>query len=349
MANTIYDVVTAPEIAAYWEENQKYEEPYFGESKFPNAKKLGLDLSWIKGARRAPVSLSLSAFDVDVLPLKRGEFEKLSTEMPFFKNEYRIDERTRQDLNVLMQAGNAGVNTLIGRIFDDEANLLRNAALTREMLRMQLLTTGMISLKDNGQAFSYDFGVPADHKTKPTKKWSNTTEADPIADIDAWRLMIEEEKGVSPTEILLNSTTLALLAKTDAIKNGVFANSNITTLPTRAQVSAFLSSQLGMTVYVYDKGYNNDGKFVKFVPDKTVVLMPATTLGNTWFGTTPEESDLQSGGTAAQVSVVDTGVAITTWKLEDPVNVRTKASQIVLPSFELADEVIIADISQDAE
>lgn len=344
MANTIYDVVTAPEIAAYWEENQKYEEPYFGESKFPNAKKLGLDLSWIKGARRAPVSLSLSAFDVDVLPLKRGEFEKLSTEMPFFKNEYRIDERTRQDLNVLMQAGNAGVNTLIGRIFDDEANLLRNAALTREMLRMQLLTTGVISLDDNGQKFSYDFGLPQTHKVTPTAKWDSASTADPIADIDAWRLMIEEEKGVSPTEILLNSATLALLAKTDAIKNGVFANSNITTLPTRAQVSAFLTSQLGMTVYVYDKGYSKDGKFTKFVPDGTVVLMPATSLGNTWFGTTPEESDLQSGGTAAQVSVVDTGVAITTWKLEDPVNVRTKASQIVLPSFELADEVIIASV-----
>lgn len=347
MAN-IYDIVTAPEIAAYWEENQKYEEPYFGESKFPNAKKLGLDLAWIKGARKAPVSLSLSAFDVDVLPLKRGEFKKLSTEMPFFKNEYRIDERTRQELNILMQANNAGVNTLIGRIFDDEANLLRNASLTREMLRMQLLTTGMISLDDNGQKFSYDFGLPKEHKVKPTAAWTTVASADPVADIEKWQLMIEEEKGTSPTELLLNSTTLATLAKTDAIKNGIFANSRQVTIPTRAQVVSFLQDQLGISVYVYDKGYSKDGKFTKFVADNTVVLMPATALGNTWFGTTPEESDLQSGGTSAVVRVVDTGVAITTWKLEDPVNVRTKASQIVLPSFELADEVIIADVSQAA-
>ncbi len=345
--NSLYDIVTAPEIAAYWEDNQQYNEPYFGEGKFPNMKKVGLDLAWIKGARRAPVSLSLSAFDADVLPLKRGEVERLATEMPFFKNEYRIDEKTRQELLILTQAGNAGANAIIGQVFNDEANLLRNAALTREMLRMQLLTTGVISLDDNGQKFSYDFGLPEEHKVEPNTKWGVVATADPVADIEKWQLMIAEEKGTAPTEILLNSATLAAMAKVDAIKNGVFANSNVTTLPTRGQVVAFLQDQLGITVYVYDKGYNKNGKFTKFVPDGTVVLMPATTLGNTWFGTTPEEADLQTGGTDAVVSVVDTGVAITTWKEKDPVNVRTKASEVVLPSFELADEVIIASVLTD--
>lgn len=341
---TIYDIVTAPEIAAYWNKNQQYEEPYFGESKFPNRKKVGLDLAWIKGARKAPVSLSLSAFDADVLPLKRGEVERLSTEMPFFKNEYRIDERTRQNLNILLQANNAAVNTVVGQIFDDEVNLMRNAALTREMLRMQLLTTGVIALSDNGQEFSYDFGMPSEHKVAPTNKWNVASMADPIADIDAWRQIIENEKGTSPTEILINSATLAAMAKADAIKNGVFANSNVTSVPTKAQVVAFIEEQLGVTVYVYDKGYTKDGTFKKFVPDGTVVLMPSTTLGNTWFGTTPEESDLSAGQSDAMVSIVDTGVAITTWREKDPVNVRTKGSQIVLPSFELADEVIIASV-----
>lgn len=341
---SIYDIVTAPEIAAYWNENVQYEQPYFGESKFPNKKKLGLDLAWIKGARKAPVSLSLSAFDADVLPLKRGEVSRLSTEMPFFKNEYRIDERTRQNLNILLQAGNAAVNTVVGQIFDDEANLMRNAALTREMLRMQLLTTGVISLSDNGQSFSYDFGLPSSHKVTPTTKWDVTATADPIADLDTWRQIIENEKGTSPNEILLNSATLAKMAKVDAVKNGVFANTKATSTPTKAQVVAFIEEQLGVTVYVYDKGYTKDGTFKKFVPDGTVVLMPDTDLGSTWFGTTPEESDLMGGNTDAQVRLVDTGVAITTWKEKDPVNVRTKGSQVVLPSFELADEVIIASV-----
>lgn len=345
---SIYDIVTAPEIAAYWTTNEKYEEPYFGESKFPNRKQVGLDLSWIKGARKAPVSLSLSAFDADVIPLKRGTVSKLSTEMPFFKNEYQIDEKTRQELLMLLSARNANVSTVIGRIFDDASSLMRNGALTREILRMQLLTTGVISLSDNGQVFSYDYKIPTSHKTDPTKngnsKWSVTATADPIADIEAWMQIIQNEKGVQPTELLMNGTTLAALAKVDSVRNGVFANSNITSRPTQVQVISFLQEQLGVTIYKYDKGYDLDGTFKKFVPDGTVVLMPSTALGNTWFGTTPEEADLASGVSRAKVSVVDTGFAITTWAEEDPVTVRTKGSQVCLPSFELADEIIIASV-----
>lgn len=341
---SIYDIVTAPEIAAYWTENEKYEEPYFGESKFPNRKQIGLDLSWIKGARKAPVSLSLSAFDADVIPLKRGSVSKLATEMPFFKNEYQIDEKTRQELLMLLSANNANVNTVIGRIFDDASSLMRNGALTREILRMQLLTTGVISLSDNGQVFSYDYKIPTSHKVTPTAKWSVVATADPIANIEEWMQLIQNEKGVQPTEILMNGTTLSALAKVDAIKNGVFANSNITSRPTQVQVITFLQEQLGVTIYKYDKGYDVNGTFKKFVPDGTVVLMPSTTLGNTWFGTTPEEADLASGASRAKVSIVDTGFAISTWAEEDPVTVRTKGSQVCLPSFELADEIVIASV-----
>lgn len=340
----IYDIVTAPEIAVYWTENQKYEQPYWGESKFPNRKQVGLDLSWIKGANKAPVSLSLSAFDADVIPLKRGSVSKLSTEMPFFKNEYQIDEKTRQMLLMLLSANNTNANAVIGKIFDDASNLMRNAALTREILRMQALTTGVISLSDNGQAFSYDYKVPTSHKVTPTTKWSVTATSDPIADIEEWMQIIENEKGILPTELLLNGTTLAALQKVDSIKNGIFANSNVTSRPTREQVVSYIQDQLGVTVYKYDKGYNLDGTFKKFVLDGTVVLMPSNTLGNTWFGTTPEEADLTSGSTDASVSIVDTGFALTTWKEKDPVTVHTKGSQVCLPSFELADEIIIASV-----
>lgn len=348
---SIYDIVTAPEIAAYWTENAKYEEPYFGESKFPNRKQVGLDLSWIKGARKAPVSLSLSAFDADVIPLKRGLVEKLSTEMPFFKNEYQIDEKTRQELLMLLSANNANVNTVIGRIFDDASSLMRNASLTREMLRMQLLTTGVISLEDNGQKFTYDYQLPTSHKVTPTVKWNVHATADPIADILKWQRLVQQEKGVKPTEILLNSDTLLEIGQAEKVQKGIAASMGgiIAAEPSDDDLIAYLEKRLKSVVYAYDKGYeftasNGTTSFKKFIPDGTVVLMPPAALGNTWFGTTPEEADLASGVSRAKVSVVDTGVAITTWAIEDPVTVHTKGSQVCLPSFELADEIIIASV-----
>ena len=80
-----------------------------------------------------------------------------------------------------------------------------------------------------------------------------------------------------------------------------------------------------------------------FVPDDTFILFPEGALGNTWFGTTPEESDLM-GGRTANVSLTDVGVAVTTMEKADPVNVETKVTMICLPSFEAADQVVIADV-----
>jgi len=78
------------------------------------------------------------------------------------------------------------------------------------------------------------------------------------------------------------------------------------------------------------------------MPTKTMVMFPSGPLGNTWFGTTPAESDLMTGS-AANVSITETGVAIVTAKKIDPVQVETIVSQICLPSFEQADSVFILD------
>lgn len=338
MAN-IYDVVTAKELASWWQENPRYREPYFGESKFPNAKKRGIDLSWIKGAKNAPVMLSPSTFDAKVIPISRQGFEKLAYEMPYFKNSMVIDEKTRQDLILVLESGNqAVIDMLLGNVYDDKATLLENASLTREAMRMQALTTGAVSISGNGQVYSYDYGVPASHKVAPAIKWDVSATADPIKDINDWADLVEQDVGVRPTEILMNSVTFGYIQKANAVKDA-FENGVVN----RERVLSYIESETGMKLYIYNKGYDNNGKFTKFVADGTVVLMPERSLGNTWFGTTPEEADLQSGS-KADVQIVDTGVAVATYKEVDPVTVVTKVAEIVLPSFEMADSVIIASV-----
>ena len=94
---------------------------------------------------------------------------------------------------------------------------------------------------------------------------------------------------------------------------------------------------------VNDKRYADEsGNAVKFMPANTFVMFPDGDLGNTWFGTTPAESDLMSGN-VANVSITDTGVAVTTVQKADPVNVETIVSMICLPSFEQADKIGILD------
>ena len=153
---SIFDLVVSGEIVAYWELLKQDLPPYMGEELFPNNKKLGLTLQWLKGAKGLPIVLKPSAFDASAIPRPRIGFEKLSTEMPFFKESKYIDEEMRQELNKVMATGvQAYIDAVVNRIFADEKELLEGAAAQRERMRMMLLTTGTIMMEGNGQIYEY--------------------------------------------------------------------------------------------------------------------------------------------------------------------------------------------------
>lgn len=342
---TIFDLIKAPELTSYWEENVQDRPPYLGEELFPNDKKLGLKLDWIKGANGLPVVLKPSAFDVGAVPRPRLGFDKLSAEMPFFKESVYVDEELRQQLNMVLETGNqAYIDAVVNRVFADEMHLLEGARARREQMRMMALTTGAIAISANGQNYSYDYGMPEDHKSEVTTSWSDTS-SDPIEDMRKAMDKIEDDTGVRPTRAICTRKTWGYLRVNQKIIKSIFVLSNgqVTAL-SDARLSQYLMDELGLELIVYGKRYKNDaGTATQFVPDDTVVLFPEGTLGTTWFGTTPEESDLM-GGKVANVSITDMGVAVTTIEKADPVNVETKVTQICLPSFESADSVYILDV-----
>lgn len=337
---TIFDFVNATEMVSYWETLTKDRTPYLGETLFPSQKKLGLDLKWIKGSAGLPVILKPSAFDAGAVPRARIGFDRLSAEMPFFKESLYIDEELRQQLNMVLETGNtAYIDAVLNRIFNDNTVLLEGAAARREQMRMMALTTGAISITANGQDFDFDYDMPATHKVTVTTAWSNPA-ADIGADILTGLDLIEDDTGVRPTRALCDRKTWNSM-----LKNNDFKEANDQTVFNDRQLKQYLMDQYGIEVVVYSKRYNNDSKAATpFVPADTFVLFPSGALGNTWFGTTPEESDLL-GGSAANVAITDVGVAVTSIQKADPVNVETKVTMISLPSFPVADQVYILDVN----
>ena len=141
----------------------------------------------------------------------------------------------------------------------------------------------------------------------------------------------------------MNKVTLAKAAKAQSILD-IFAKT--VERPTTERVRKYMSDETQLRILTYDKGYNDEeGNFSKFVPDNTVVLFPEGAIGEGVFGTTPEESDLMTGATDAQVSIVDMGVAITATKETDPVTVKTKVSMSYLPVLDRPETLVIADVS----
>lgn len=339
---TIFDLVQAPELTAYWETLVQDEAPYPCEELFPDDKKRGLQLSWIKGAHGLPVVLKTSAFDANAVPRPRIGFDKLVTEMPYFKESTYIDEELRQELNMVLETGNqAYIDSVMSHVFDDETNLLRGARAARERMRMMALTTGAVSMANNGQTFSYDYGVT--HKGDVDVAWSSHSTADPIEDIRVAMEAVADDTGATITRAMCDGATWRDLRNNEALAKKIFVLSNGVGAVSDRALREYLLEELNLEVMINDKRYVNEtGATVKFMPANTFVMFPDGALGRTWFGTTPAESDLM-GGNAANVSITDTGVAVVTHQTVDPVNVETIVSQICLPSFEAADQVYILD------
>lgn len=337
-----FELVTSSNIVAYWLEKD-LNDVKVGDQLFPFQKEIGVELDWIKGANNQVVGLRLSAYDSKSIRRDRQGIEKVKTEMPFFKESMIVDEKMRQQLNTLIQTNNeALVRAIVARIFDDEIKLIKAAYETVERVRMELLTTGAITLSSNGQSYTYDYGMPATNKINVQTAWTNAA-ADPIKDIsDAQEAA--RTKGYKLTRAMCNTNCLKALLNNTAIKNRLYvlAQGNITI--TTAEVRKYIEDMTGIVIYVNDNGYvAENGTFTKYFADDVFVLMPDGELGKTHFGTTPEESDLMTGATKAEVSLVNNSVAVTTVKEEDPVNVMTKVSMVMLPSFEMADAVFILD------
>lgn len=349
---TIFDLINAKEIATYWIGTADARVPYLGEQLFPARKQLGLDLSWIKGREGVPVALKPSAFDTKATLRERIGIQKIETEMPFFREAMRIGEHERQELNKAGAAANSSfLEPIIRRIYDDAGNLVQGAEVAAERMRMQLLSEGKISVIDNRMPYDYDFQFDERHKevmADSAAKWSSVDTARPIEDIQRWQQIIEEDSGVKPTRAICTSKTWNYLLMNKSIKMDLNPAGGQNIIMTDSMLQQYLMAKLGLRVAVYNKRFGlGRGETEKFFPDNVFTLIPDGALGNTYYGTTPEESDLMSGNTDAQVEIVNTGVAIMTYKEPHPVNVVTVVSAITMPSFEKIDSVFIAKVADE--
>lgn len=339
---TIFDLMQSQELTAYWEALVQDEAPYPCEELFPNDKKRGISLKWIKGSKGLPVVLKTSAFDVHAIPRPRIGFERLTAEMPFFKESTYIDEELRQELNLVLETGNqAYIDSVMNKIFDDETRLLRGAAASRERMRMMALTTGVISMAANGQAFTFDYGVT--HKGNAKVSWSDHANSDPIEDMRVAKEQVQDDTSATITRAMCDGATWRNLRNNEKIKKAIFVLSNGVGAVSDKQLCQYIMDELELEILVNDKRYKDENdQTMKFMPTNTMVMFPDGELGKTWFGTTPSESDLMTGS-VANVSITDTGVAVVTVQHADPVQVETIVSMICLPSFEQADQVYIMD------
>lgn len=349
------ELFTPAAIAANWEEVYSNRIPYLGEGLFPARKKAGLDLSWFKGTKGLPISLMPSTFDAQATFRDRIGLEKLETEMPFFREGFKIKEKDRQELLRIQESNDPYAEAILTRLYNDADELIKGAEVVAERMRMQLLfpvggNLG-ISIKANGVDYTYNYDPDGTWRTNNytalsgNALWTNPSTATPISDIQTVKKSIRATTGSEIAVAIMNETTLGYMLATEEVINRfkTYNPTIVSAITTDEELVAVVESALKIKILSYDKMYKDESKASHtFVPNGYVALIPSGVLGETWRGTTPEEAD---GALAPMsVSLVNGGVAVSQIVEPHPVNINTIVSEIVLPSYERADEVALLKV-----
>ncbi|HEP4270099.1 TPA: major capsid protein [Streptococcus pyogenes] len=347
----IHEIITSESIKGFYNAKNENVGNTLGENAFPPKQQLGLKLSFIKGAAGKPVTLKAAAFDTKVPLRDRMTVELLDEEMPFFKEAMVVKEADRQQLSLLAQTKNQElIDTALAAIYNDKVTLIAGAKARLEAMRMEVLSKGKIHVASNGVMKDFDYGLDSSQTTKPDTKWEQVDTATPLKDIEK-AIEVMAERGFVPEAIIMNSKTLSLIKNASNTLDVVKPMAPDGAAVTKGDLETYIADELGLKILLKDGMFvGDDGKAKKYFPDGFATLVPNGNLGYTVFGTTPEQSDLLGGeATDAEVSIVETGIAITTTKTTDPVNVQTKVSMIALPSFERLEEVQIINATESEE
>lgn len=340
----LFELINAQNVQVLWDGLQEEQEVYLGEAFFPNERQEGLEFSFIRGKDDTPVALVGANFDTNVLYRDRMGVEQLRGTLPFFKEALKIDEVLRQKL---ISSDPKFRASIVSRILNDNVVLLKGARATAERMRMQLLSTGTISIVENGVDKQYDYGFVSAKQLKTlTKLWS-AEDAKPLKDIAEQLKAYKKLTGATAKYIIMNDSFFSeKLAGAKEIVDYFASLSTPNLYPTDEEVKLFLERKFGVTFVLVSATYKEardfGGEAVPFYPEGYFTITSTLNLGKTLYGTTPEEIDLLGGvSKASSVAVTSEGVAITTWNEVDPVNVNTKVSEVVLPTCPNIDKIYI--------
>lgn len=353
------DIFTADAIALNYTNAASNAIPYLGTGLFPAQKKAGLDLKWIKGHNGLPVSLAPSAFDAKSKFRDRVGISINETQMAFFRESMLVKEADEQEIMRVQDANDPYAAQVLTNIFNDTQTLINGANVVPERMIMQLLAplggSMGIAIKANGVDYTYNYDPDGSWKSEhyakietATDKWSAADTCDPVRDIENALDAQEQATGNRPAVLLMSKATFNYIKNSKKVQAGVLARNTTSTVDyinyTTARVQSYIQEELGVSIVIYNKQFKDEsGTAKKFYPDNIVMMLPQGTLGNTYYGTTPEERTLAQKSSAS-VSIVNTGVAVAVTITDDPVNTKTTVSEIVLPSFERANDCYALEV-----
>jgi len=230
--------------------------------KFPRPNLIGLEMA---KKRSVKISGQIAKWDVihnsrnmapltvpgaEATPTGLMSKEKKTSEMAYTRVKKTLDAQTmywvRQPGTENAQEGEQAVMR--------ELNDLDFMVDQRNEWLFWQMHTGALAYDENGVKIDIDYGVAASHKPTAAVLWSDTANADPLANITAWCKVIEEDGGVAPDKLYLHRTAMGYLkdnVKVQAMLKNLFKSSDGIT----SRIKELILADTGLEIIVYSAGY----------------------------------------------------------------------------------------------
>ncbi|MDF3308719.1 major capsid protein [Rhodococcus sp. T2V] len=272
------------------------------------------------------------SWDVEAPQSKRKGVTRISGELPPISEKRRLGEYDR----LRLRKADASIIKLI----QDDAVELADALRTRLIVaKAQALTTGKVSLAEDGIEIEVDFARKAGHTIVATTVWSGA--ADPIADQESWFSTFRISNSGNPTRAVTSQRVMSNLMKNAAIRAYCLPPGSTQGIVTFEQVNALFTSFGHPRFEIFDAQVEDfDGDPTRLIPDDSVLYIGSAKLGETLWGTTAEsiEPDYEIDASEAP------GIVVGSYIDNDPVGRWTKASGVGLPILGNANATMIAKV-----
>ena len=315
---------------------------YLGDTLFPDQKTENLEAEFFRlsDGLMLPSMAKVHAFDSEAAIGTRPALEKVTIEKLLIKEKINQSERVQ-----LYLSRGVSEDAAVEYVFDDMGRLAEAVKTRTEVAKMEALSTGAVTVKENNLDFKIDYGVPAGNRKKYS--WTDA-DADILADIQEM-LDIAKAQGKTINRAFTSTKIVSLLRKNKGIQTAMYGANGVGTFISLGQLNTLMTDMFGFTIVVNDDMYKYEkstGAFETkryFAENKFVLATVSTNgaIGTGLWGTTPEE--LEYGQYSAKSA--QQYITITQWATPDPVAVWTKASGLFVPVIPDPSGLVIGTIA----
>lgn len=344
MANIVYDLVLPQLLINYARafDNEVLRNRFTLEEFLPNRPIEDLEYRIRKGTITDVDTAEFRAWDTPAPMTGRPGVTRIRGEIAPVSRQIPLGEEESLRLRAL-ERGND--DPIITAIYDDVERMVRAVQARVELARGQLLSTGKVTIAENGLAIEADFGLPGTHNVTAGTVWTNTASATPLTDLLTWQDTYITDTGTQPSTVLMAMARLGNLFLNAEMRGAAAAQGTTPSRINRDMVDAIFAANGLPPISTYDVKVRVNGVQTAIWPTDKVAFLPEASepLGHTFYGITAEAIKLRSKG-MIEASAMPGVVAVVT-ETDHPVQTFTVGTAVAMPVLPNPMLLFVADVA----